>query len=89
MASEQASRDATMAPAAFANRIDPLEVPAGQQPVAQRPAERVTGAEAVDDLDRHRRHLDRLVPVVREHALGALLDDRQADAELVQRPRRR
>ena len=67
----------------------PLEVPAGQQPVAQGPAERVTGAEAVDDLDRHRRYLDRRRAVVREHALGALLDDREVDAELVQRPRGR
>src|SRR6266705_3448989 len=32
-----------------------LGVPAGQQPVAQRPAERVAGAEAVHHADRHRR----------------------------------
>ena len=37
-----------------------LERPAVQQPVDERAAERVAGAEAADDLDRHRRHLDAL-----------------------------
>ena len=36
-----------------------LELPAGQQAVAERAAEGVAGAEAVDDLDRHGRDLDR------------------------------
>ena len=58
MASAQASRDATMAPAALANRIIAADCPARQQAVAERAAERVPGADAVDDLDRDRRHLD-------------------------------
>src|SRR5260370_11912146 len=64
-----------------------LDVPAGQQAMAERAAERVAGAEAVDDVDRHRRHLHRDGTVVSEDALGPLLDNCEADAELVQRLR--
>ena len=56
-----------------------------QQPVDERAAERVAGAEPADDLDRDRRHLDALRARAREHALGPALDDRQLDAELEQR----
>ena len=65
----------------------PLDVPAGQQPVAQRPAERVAGAEPVEHVDRHRRDLDGDLSSSGQDALGALLDDGQLDAELVQLPR--
>ena len=61
MASAQASRPATIAPAALANRSIRSSGPAGEQPVAQRAAEGVAGAEPVDHLDRHGRHHDRLV----------------------------
>ena len=57
--------------------------------MAQRAAERVAGAEAVDDVDRHRRHLDVRRRRVGEHARRALLDDGELDPALVQRPRRR
>ena len=77
IASEQASRAATMAPAALANRMICSAGQPRQQPVAQRAAERVARAEAVDHLDRHRRDLDGHGPVVRQHALGALLDHGQ------------
>ena len=66
----------------------PLQVPSSEKGVTQRAAERVARAEAVDDVDRHRRHLDVGLAVVGEHALRALLDDRQRDPPLVQRPRR-
>ena len=55
------------------------------RPWHERAAEGVAGAEAVDDLDRERRHLDALVPGGGEHALGALLDDGELDAALEQR----
>ena len=84
MASEQA-RPGHDGPGGVREAHHPFDVPAGQQPVAQRAAERVTGAEPVEHVDRHRRHLDRHGPVVREHALRTLLDDRETDAELVQR----
>ncbi len=49
-----------------------------EQPVAQRTAEGVAGPEAVDDVDRHRRHDDRLVVANAEHPGRSLLDDREA-----------
>ena len=58
IASAQASREATMRAGGVAEAHHPLELPARQQPVAQRAAERVAGAEAVDHLDRHGRDLD-------------------------------
>ncbi len=42
-----------------------LERPALEQPVHERAAERVARAEPADDLDRHRRHLDRAPSRVR------------------------
>ena len=51
MSSAQPSREATSAPAAFAKRSDPLELPAREQAVAQRAAECVAGAEPVHDVD--------------------------------------
>ena len=48
--------------------------------MAQGAAERVAGAEPVDDLDRHRRHLGPLVAAARQHARRALLDDREIQA---------
>ena len=62
IASAQASRDATSAPGGVAEAHHALELPARQQPVAERAAERVAGAEAVDDLDRHGRDLDHSSP---------------------------
>ena len=79
MASAQASRDATIAPAALACSRDPDRVPAGQQAVHQRAAEGVAGAEAADDLDRVRRHDVAPVAGGDEHALAAHLDQRQLD----------
>jgi hypothetical protein len=54
---------------------------AGQEPVAQRSAERVAGTEAVHDLDPDRRH--HLAPLLGGHkdALAAQLHDGQARAE--------
>jgi hypothetical protein len=52
--------------------------------VAQRPAERVPGAQAVDHLDRHRRHLDRGVVVPGQHTLGSLLDHHDLDPAVAQ-----
>ena len=81
IAVEHSRREATIAPAAFANRSTRSQRPPGEQPVAQRAAEPVAGAETVDDLDRDRRHLDGLVVRVRrQHALRALLDDGELDA---------
>ena len=57
MAVEHSSREATMAPAALANRTVRSRS-AGEQAVAHRAAERVTGPEAVGDVDGHGRHLD-------------------------------
>ena len=68
----------------------PLQLPPREQPVAQRPAERVPRAEPVDHLHRHRRDLrDRPVAVDRQHALRAPLDHRQLHPGREQRPRRR
>ena len=64
---------------------DAAQVPAREQAVAQGAAERVAGAEAVDDVDGEGRHLDALVAGRGEHALGALLDDGELDAALEQR----
>ena len=81
IASAQASRPATIAPAALAKRSIALDVPARQQAVAQRAAERVAGAEPVDDVDRHGRHHDGLVAARRpEHTRRALLDHGEVDA---------
>ncbi len=78
MASAQASCPATYAPAALAKRRIRSSVPAREQPVAERAAEGVPGAEAVDDVDGDGRHDDRLVAASAQHARRALLDDRQA-----------
>ena len=56
MSSAQPSREATTAPAALAKRTIRSTSQPDEQPVAERAAERVAGAEAVDDVDRHRRH---------------------------------
>ena len=65
-----------------------LEVPAVQQPVHERAAERVARAEAADDVDRDRLDLHQLLARAREHALGPALDDRDLHAQLEQRRRR-
>ena len=81
MASEQASRRGDDRAGGVGEPHRPLQVPAGEQAVAQRAAEGVAGAEAVDHLDRDRRHLDALVrrgPA--STPLRALLDDGQLDA---------
>src|SRR5579871_4408266 len=52
---------------------DPLQRPAGQQPVAQRAAEPVAGADPVDHLDLDRRDLHLLVLGPRVDARRALL----------------
>ena len=80
IAVEHSSRDATMAPGDVGELRIAAQVPAAEQAVAQGAAEGVAGAEAVDDLDGEGRHLDPLVARGGEHALGALLDDRQLDA---------
>ena len=56
--------------------------------MAERAAEGVPGAEAVDDLDRDRRDDDLLVARRGEDSVGAELDDGELDAEVEQRPRR-
>src|SRR5437867_11209386 len=66
-----------------------LEVPAGEQTVAQRATEGVAGAEAVDHLDRHRRDLDRRLPAVGAPAARAPLPDRDPPAAPPPRPPRR
>ena len=73
IASAHASRPATTAPAALAKRRIRSRSQPGQQPVAQRAAEGVAGAQAVDDVDRHRRHHDRLVAAHAEHPAGPCL----------------
>jgi hypothetical protein len=59
--------------------------------VAQRPAERVARADPVDDRHGDRRHLGTTScsAIRREHSLGALFDDGEADADVVQRRGRR
>src|ERR1700712_729524 len=52
------------------------EIPAFDQPVAERAAERVTGTETVDHIDEIRGNLDGLIGGLRQHTLRALLDDR-------------
>src|SRR5690242_5339985 len=66
----------------------PFGIPAREQPVAQRPAERVAGAEAVHDVDGHWRDLGGGRAVGGEDALGALLDDGELHARVVQLARR-
>ena len=55
-------------------------LPAGQQPVHQRAAERVAGAETADDLDRVRGYDGRPVGGGDEHSVAAHLHQRQLDA---------
>ena len=75
-----------MAPGRVGEPHDPLERPAGQQAVAERAAERVAGAEPVDD-----RRPGPAAPRRRsssghgQHALGSLLDDGELDAAVEQR----
>ena len=79
IASAQASRPATIAPAALQKRIIRSRSQLGEQTVAERAAERVARAEAVDDLDRRRRHLDGLAAALREHAARPALADHERD----------
>src|SRR5215218_5963513 len=65
-----------------------LEVPAAQEAVTQRAAERVARAEPVHHVHRYGRDLDDLPAVVGEHALAPLLDHGEPDAGRVQRLRR-
>ncbi len=85
MASEQASRAATMAPAALAYLRIVRDGPAAQQAMAQRAAEGVPGPDAVDHLHRDRRHLADPGGVLGQHAARALLDHGQVHAEVAQR----
>src|SRR5690242_7796722 len=58
-----------------------LQVVVVEQPVHERAAERVAGAEAVDDAEvRHRRYFDNVVLGPGQHAGGTLLDDRDLHA---------
>ena len=85
IASAHASRDATSAPAALQNRITALQRPPASSPwhsappnasPAPRPLTTSTGTGGTST---------RSSPVVGEHALRALLDDRQLDAAVAQR----
>ena len=53
--------------------------------MAERPAERVAGAQCADDVDRHRRQHAPLVGGRDEHAVAALLHERELDAAREQR----
>src|SRR5262249_55844803 len=54
--------------------------PPGEQPVAQRAAEPVSGPEPVEHVDRNRWYLDDFVTRTGQNAFGALLDHGQLDA---------
>src|ERR1700712_4631804 len=64
---------------------DGLQIPAGQQPVAQGTAESVAGTETIDDVDRGRRHLERDVLRHTQNTPRALFDDGDLDSGFQQR----
>src|SRR5690242_11525581 len=66
----------------------PFGIPAREQPVAQRPAERVAGAEAVHDVDRYRGYLGGGFLIAGQDPFGALFDNGERDAGVVQPARR-
>ena len=71
MSSAQASREATIAPAALAYLMVLSASHPGEEGVAQRPSESVTGAETVDDVDLYRGSLGDAVFRAGEHAVRA------------------
>src|SRR5258708_19669742 len=66
----------------------PLQRPPGEQPVAQRAAETVAGADAVDDLDRHRRDLPQAARPRGPPPQRALLDPRPPPPQAPEAPPR-
>ena len=70
IASAQSRREATIAPAAFANSTA-SRGPAREQAVAERAAEGVARAETAHDVDRHRRNERALLGRGDEHAVAA------------------
>jgi hypothetical protein len=64
-----------------------MKRPPGKQSVAECATECIARAEAVEDVDRERRHLDALVARAGENAPGPSLDHGQVDAVLEQRIR--